>query len=102
MIHVIATIELHAGVRDEFLAHMAWVTPLVQAEVGCLEYGATVDTPTTIPVQVPSRPEVVIVIEKWESVPALQAHLKAPHMAEYRTRVMDYVVRVGLQVLEPA
>ena len=102
MIHVIATIELHAGVRDEFLTHMAWVTPLVQAEVGCIEYGAAIDTPTTIAVQVPGRPEVVIVIEKWESVEALQAHLHAPHMAEYRTRVKDYVVRVSLQVLEPA
>jgi quinol monooxygenase YgiN len=102
MIHVIATIEVQPGTREEFLTHMTWVTPLVQEEEGCIEYNAAIDTPTTIPVQVPSRPEVVIVIEKWVDVAALQAHLHAPHMAEYRTRVKDYVVKVSLQVLEPA
>jgi quinol monooxygenase YgiN len=102
MIHVIATIEVHPGTREEFLTHLAWVTPLVHAEDGCIEYGAAIDTPTTIAVQVPSRPEVVLVIEKWESVAALQEHLRAPHMAEYRTRVKDFVVKVSLQVLEPA
>jgi quinol monooxygenase YgiN len=101
MIHVVATIELQPGTREEFLTHMAWVTPLVQAEDGCVEYGAAIDTPTTIAVQVPSRAEVVIVIEKWDSVAALQAHLQAPHMAEYRTKVKDFVVKVSLQVLEP-
>ncbi len=102
MIHVIATIQLNSGTRTEFLKHMTWVTPLVQAEVGCIEYGAAVDTPTPLAVQVPVRPDVVIVIEKWTDLPALQTHLQAPHMAEYRTRVKDYVTGVTLQVLEPA
>jgi quinol monooxygenase YgiN len=102
MIHVIATIQLKPGTREEFLKHMHWVTPLVLAETGCIEYGAAVDTSTPIAVQVPLRPDVVTVIEKWTDVPALQAHLQAPHMAEYRTRVKDYVDGVSLQVLEPA
>ena len=101
MIHVIATITLQPGTRAAFLTHMAWVTPLVRAEVGCIEYGAAVDTPTPLAVQVPPRPDVVIVIEKWADVPALQTHLQAPHMTEYRTRVKDYVTGVTLQVLEP-
>jgi quinol monooxygenase YgiN len=102
MLHVIATIELAEGKRAEFLTHFGWVVPQVRAEEGCLEYGAAVDVPTPIPVQVPPRPDVVIVVEKWENLPKLQAHLTAPHMAEYRQRVAGLVTKVSLQVLEPA
>lgn len=102
MIHVIATIEIEPGRRDEFLTHFAWVTPQVRAEAGCIEYGAAVDTPTPIPVQAPVRPNTVVVVEKWESVPHLQDHLQAPHMGEYRQRVAGLVKGVTLQVLEPA
>lgn len=91
-----------AGRRAEFLTHLAWVTPQVRAEAGCIEYGAAVDVPTPIPVQAAVRPDVVVVVEKWESLAHLQAHLKAPHMAEYRARVAGLVKGVSLQVLEPA
>ena len=43
MIHVLATIEVAAGKRDEVLTQFAWLTPQVRAEDGCLEYGAAVD-----------------------------------------------------------
>ena len=102
MIHVIATIDVTPGRRAAFLEQFYWVVPLVRAEEGCLEYGAAVDVPTTIAVQVAPRPDTVIAVEKWSSVETLQAHLKAPHMAEYRVRVKDLVTGVTLQVLEPA
>ena len=47
------------------------------------------------------RADVVTVVEKWQSLDHLTAHLAAPHMMEYRVRVKDYVTRVSLQVLEP-
>ena len=34
------------------------------------------------------------VIEKWANEPALKAHLKAPHMDEYRKRAGHMVVGV--------
>lgn len=102
MLHVLATIELAAGKRDEYLTHFAWVAPQVRAEDGCIEYGAAVDVPTPIAVQVPPRPDVVVVVEKWRDLPALQAHLQAPHMTEYRKRVGGIVAGVSLQVLRPA
>ncbi len=101
MIHVIATIDLAPGKRAEWLTHFRWVTPLVRAEAGCIEYAAAADVPTGLAVQVPLRPDVVTVVEKWADVPALQAHLSAPHMAEYRTRVAGLATKVTLQVLEP-
>lgn len=101
MIHVIATISLHPGVREAFLKHFLWVTPLVRAEAGCLEYGATIDEPTPLKSQELIGPDQVVVVEKWENVAALQAHVAAPHMAEYREKVKDHVKGVVLQVLRP-
>lgn len=101
MVHVIATIDLAPGTRDRFLAEFLRLTPLVRAEAGCMEYGATVDEPTPIPVQELAGEDAVVVVEKWESVEALQAHLNAPHMADYRTRVKDLVRGVKLRVLRP-
>ncbi len=53
MIHVIATIELHEGQRDAFLAEFRKIVALVLAEQGCLEYGPTVDAVTDLSAQPP-------------------------------------------------
>jgi quinol monooxygenase YgiN len=102
MIHVIATIEVHEGKRDAFLAEFRRIVPLVRAEDGCIEYGPAVDVDAGLPVPTALRPNVVTIVEKWASLDQLKAHLGAPHMIEYRTRVKDLVQRVSLQVLEPA
>ena len=101
MIHVIATINLAPGTRTAFLDEIGKLVPQVRAESGCLEYGAAVDEPTGLPVQTLVGEDAVIVVEKWESVDALNAHLKAPHMADYRERVKDFVRSVSLKVLRP-
>jgi quinol monooxygenase YgiN len=101
MIHVIATVEVAAGQRDAFLAEFRRVVPLVRAEAGCLEYGPAIDLPTGLAVQPPPRDDVVTIIERWEGLDALRAHLAAPHMQEYRARVKGLVARVHLQVLQP-
>lgn len=101
MIHVIATVEVAAGQREAFLAEFRKVMPLVRAEQGCLDYGPAVDLASGAAAQGPVRNDVVTIVERWESLDALEAHLQAPHMAEYRTRVKDLVRGVHLQVLEP-
>lgn len=102
MIHVIATIELAPGRRDEFLAEFRRLVPTVHQERGCLEYGPAIDADTDIAPQSRNGDEVVTVIEKWESVDALKAHLAAPHMQQYRERVKDMVKGMTLHILEPA
>ena len=102
MIHVIASIDLREGQRNAFLREFHEVMPKVHAESGCIEYGATVDLPTNIPVQSPVRADSVTIIEKWSDLPALEAHLKAPHMMEYRVKVKEFVASVRLQILQPA
>jgi quinol monooxygenase YgiN len=101
MIYVIATIEVKPGKREAFLNEFRKNVPNVHAEKGCVEYAPTVDAGTDIKAQIPLRENVVTVVEKWESLQALHAHLAAPHMASYRERVKDYVAGVTLQILEP-
>jgi quinol monooxygenase YgiN len=101
MIHVLATIELEPGTREQFLPHFLWLTPLVRAEDGCIEYGAAIDLQTEVKAQIPLRPDVVIVVEKWRDLAALRAHSVAPHMDEYRERVRGMMKKVTLQILEP-
>ncbi|MDP6636395.1 MAG: putative quinol monooxygenase [Phycisphaerae bacterium] len=102
MIHVIATIDIAPGKRDEYLELFAVLVPKVLAEDGCLSYGPAVDIDSGIRVQIPLRENVVTVVEQWSDLDALQAHLRAPHMAEYKEAVEGIVVGLTLQVLQPA
>ena len=102
MIRVLATIELAEGRRDDFLAEFRNIVPLVLNEQGCLEYGPMVDVPTSIGAQAGIREDVVTVVEKWESIEALEAHLLAPHMIEYRKTVKEMVTGTELRILNPA
>lgn len=102
MIHVIATIEVHPGKREAFLAEFHRIVPIVHAEAGCLEYGPTVDVASGFAMQAAPRDNVAVIVEKWENLDALRAHMQAPHMGEYRVRVKDLVKQVQLQILAPA
>ncbi len=101
MIYVIATINVNEGCRDAFVARFHDLMPLVRAEAGCLEYDLTGDVETNIGAQEPLRSETLTVVERWEDLDALEAHLIAPHMLQYRTDVADLVAGVSLQVLQP-
>jgi quinol monooxygenase YgiN len=102
MIFVLATIRVVDGQRDAFLAEFRKLVPQVHAEDGCIEYGPAVDVSSGLAAQGAERPDVAVIIEKWRDLPALEAHLQAPHMHEYRQRVRHLVEHVELQILKPA
>jgi quinol monooxygenase YgiN len=102
MIHVLATLSLTPGTRAQFLEVFNANVPNVHAEDGCIEYGAAVDAVTDVAAQPPLRPDVVVVVEKWRDLAALQAHSVAPHMAAFRVQAKDYIQSVSLQILNPA
>jgi quinol monooxygenase YgiN len=102
MIIVIATVEIQESSREAFLDEFRKVVPDVLQEDGCLQYEPSIDVETNMEVQGETRPNTVVVVEKWESLEALEAHLVAPHMVAYRAKVKDLVNSVAIQVLEPA
>jgi quinol monooxygenase YgiN len=101
MIQVIATIELKPDCRDAYLRILNGNVPRVKAEAGCLAYEPSIDVDSGLPVQGGIRPNVVTLVEAWTDLDALQTHLKAPHMAEYREAVKNYVADVRIRVLKP-
>lgn len=101
MIYVIATVEVVSGKREQFLEEFRRLVPQVLAEQGCIFYGPTVDIPSGFPRQIPLRDNTVIIMESWDSLESLQAHINAPHMGPYRERVKDIVLGTQLQVLTP-
>ena len=102
MIHVIATIELKPNSKEAYLNVLRNNLPNVKAEKGCVSYDPTVDVDSGLPIQIGMREDVVTIVEAWENLDALQAHLKTSHMAAYREEVKDLVNQVSLQVLKPA
>ncbi|HEY3276416.1 MAG TPA: putative quinol monooxygenase [Syntrophorhabdaceae bacterium] len=101
MIYVIASVHVTPGKRAEFLGIFNANLPEVRAEKGCIEYFPAVDAAADIPPQVLDEDEVTI-LERWESVEALLAHLSAPHMLAYREKVADVVESVSIKVLREA
>jgi quinol monooxygenase YgiN len=68
----------YAAHRDEVLAHLQVVSRLSQDEPGCLAYAMSADA---------SDPGRVRVFERWSSVAALDAHLAAPHVVDFRKAI---------------
>jgi quinol monooxygenase YgiN len=99
MIHVIATSHLKPGCREKFLGILKANVPKVLAEAGCVQYAPCVDLeggPRT------PEPDIVTILETWESLAHLQAHFQAPHMKAFVEAVKDMRVSASARVVEPA
>lgn len=101
MIHVIASIGIKLGKRAEFIKIFKANVPAVLAEDGCVEYIPTIDTNSGIDAQWMDE-TVVTIIEKWETIDALKAHLTAEHMAQFHADTANLVEDISLTILENA
>lgn len=101
MIYVIASIHMKEGRKSEFMDIFKANIPQVLAEKGCIEYVPTVDVPTGLAAQ-ELNADVVTIVEKWDDLDALRAHMAAPHMEAYHKKVKDIVEKVTVRVLERA
>lgn len=99
MIHVIATISLNPGCREKFLEIFRANVPNVLHEDGCLSYEPCIDVECKI---VAADPNKITVVESWESLEHLEAHLEAPHMKAYAEKVKDLRNATELKIVEPA
>ncbi len=99
MIHVIASIGVKQGKREKFIEIFKANVPAVLAEDGCIEYLPAVDADSGIEAQWRDE-SVVTVIEKWETLDALKAHLAAPHMQTFHEQTDALVEDVSLTILD--
>jgi quinol monooxygenase YgiN len=102
MIHVLAIITARPGMRDSILEAFRANVPAVHAEDGCLAYEAVVDVSNAAPSFALFGADTFVVVEKWASMEALQAHAVAPHMKAYASKVKDLTANRAIHVLEPA
>jgi quinol monooxygenase YgiN len=102
VIHVIAVITAKPGKRDEVLGHFRANVPAVRAEKGCIEYGAAIDAAGAPAIQTQYGPDAFVVIEKWETMAALESHGRAPHMAAYAAKTRDLLASRAIHILSPA
>jgi quinol monooxygenase YgiN len=102
MLHVLAFITAKPGMRDAVLEAFRANMPAVHAEEGCIEYVPVVDYPAFGPFQTEIGPDTFVVVEKWASAEALNAHAAAPHMKAYAARTGDMIARRVIHVLSPA
>ena len=101
MIHILAIITTKPGQRATVLDAFHANIPAVHAEAGCIEYGPAIDAPGIGPIQTKLGDDTFVVIEKWESPQALEAHGKAPHMAAYAAKVKELLASRIIHVLAP-
>ena len=87
--------------KKDFIGIFKANVPNVLQEKGCIEYVPTIDVPTDLPPQEKHR-NAVTIVEKWETLDDLMAHMKAPHMLTYGEKVKDMVEKKSLKILTPA
>ena len=100
MIHVLAYITAKPGQRGALLKEFRALIPTVLAEKGCIEYGPAIDADMG-GLQTKVGADGYVVVEKWQSLEALRAHIAAPHMAAYGAKTKDLIASRVIHVLTP-
>lgn len=77
---VVASVELAPGTEHDALAAFADTIRATHEEPGCLSYALHRDTET---------PTKWMIIERWVSAEALDAHMGQPYVAELFARIGD-------------
>ena len=81
---VAGDVEIDPQHRDEAIKAARAVMAATRQEEGCIEYTIAAD------LDLPAR---FVIVEKWASPEALQAHFKTPHMARFQAAMGALGVR---------
>ena len=79
MIVVQVEVIVEPGSASKVVDAVKKMETATRKEAGCLKYAFAVDI---------SDPGMVRVIERWESMDAIKAHMASPHMAQFQKDVM--------------
>ena len=95
MIYVIARMELNEGCKEAMLAVLAKTVPQVLSEDGCIMYTPCLDADEE------NQDKYLTIVEAWKNKEVHQAHLAAPHMAEFREAVKDLRKGCDVKIISP-
>jgi len=101
MVYIVVSIRVKEGKLQEFLELFKSILSTVRAEKGCIQYVPVTDMDAGLPPQTFDK-NVVILLEKWESLEALHNHLATPHMAAYFEKEKAFVEGSIIKVLQEA
>ncbi len=100
MINVIARSEIKPGSLEKYMQILKANVPTVLAEEGCIRYEPCFDVNAGIGIE--SNGDFVTILETWESVDHLRAHLATKHMMAFSEAVRPLRVSSELHVVTPA
>lgn len=101
MLTIIAEIQIRSGAKHyENVCHaFKKITPIVLLEKGCYGYELLTDYLTEVDFQT-KVPDSITLLEHWESMQHLKAHLKTAHMQAYQVQVKDDVIGVKIRIMQ--
>ncbi len=101
MLTVIAEIRTRPGQhhRQAVLDQFAKIIPTVLQEAGCHGYAPLVDHAAGVSFQT-TAPDSIVMVEQWESVAHLEAHLQTPHMKAWSEAVKGDVLETSIRILQ--
>lgn len=99
MITVVTTVGIKKDKKADFLKLFKDVLPKIKQELGCIEYFAAIDIDSKIPIQIMEE-NVIMILEKWDDIKSLYAHLNSEHMKKYLKQVETFVTNVSIKVLQ--
>ena len=101
MVHVVVMVRVKEGKAREFINLFKSVAGKVSQEKGCIQYITAVDAIGAPPDTVDQN--VVTVLERWESVEDITAHMGTPHMKDFFEKRRNWLrVFLGMKVLQEA
>jgi quinol monooxygenase YgiN len=100
MIHVIAAIKAQPGQRDTLSAAFQEILPRVRGKVGCIEYSLAAHLPSGFPGQPPFDEDELIIVEKWDDLDALKAHMTDATYQAWFMKLWPSIAGASMQVFQ--